>query len=374
VPSSATPYTYLCVANPDEAGTELLLVKRRLIQTWTGGRSGQPVIPEWAGQWGVVCAQPQGPEPIANTAYAAFRAQTGVALNDPTVSARYAIAATETRTLQDADYNPVSVLYVICSAEGLRVLQGDIQANIASQRVEDGVLEAVAVKRLAEAESLIRAVAPPADGWWSFVIAHCFGGNPPRLNPPIETQTRVMAERGGRQPVGFRLVVAAIPKTQPIPPQPPPPVPPPGKPVPTTVTLVNTTPARLWLSASIDSPADWGSRVNRPDVNLGKGSFDQPTLASFASLTAEEDILDSAGSARYRVRVGIDAPSDGAVDWFSFTVDQTLARTGETANGGSLDLEVHGSASGTWVVSQTGESTATGMRGLTLYLLTPHGS
>jgi hypothetical protein len=77
--------------------------------------------------------------------------------------------------------------------------------------------------------------------------------------------------------------------------------------------------------------------------------------------------------------VAFQAPSDTgrpAVAPISFEVDQTQARSGAASETSTRNLNVHGDPSGTWTVSQVGESppTGVGMRGLTLYLLTPHGS
>ena len=237
MPESKYPYTYLAFVTPDEHEGELLLVKRQLIQKWTGGRPCNPIIPPWAGQWGLICARAQAPQPIARTAYEAMLAQTGIQLDDPLAAQRYHIIATATRTLQDAAYNPIPVLYVICQADGLRALQTDVQSNIENLKVDDGVLEDTALKRLSEAQTLLGPVAPPPGGWQPYIIAHYYDGTPPRLNPPIDAQTQSLTARSAKPPVGFQLVLDHPPDGHAAPPSPPLP---PSTSIATTVTIVNT--------------------------------------------------------------------------------------------------------------------------------------
>ena len=141
MPKTATPHTFVCCSSEGALGTELLLVKRLLIQKWAGGRSSDPVIPQWAGQWGFVCAPQVASQPIADTAYAAFLAQTGIDLKDPLVTKKYQIGTIKPMTLQDVDYNPVQVLYLVCQGSGMQALQTDIQGNIEARKIQDGVLE-----------------------------------------------------------------------------------------------------------------------------------------------------------------------------------------------------------------------------------------
>ncbi|MDJ0892478.1 MAG: hypothetical protein QNK18_14970 [Gammaproteobacteria bacterium] len=367
--STAVPYTYVVLHTKGEHGAEVLVVKRRLIQRWTDGRPSNPVIPQWAGQWGVICAQAEKPEPTQEIAYAAFLAQTGVNLSDSTVAKKYQITATEAKTLQDADYNPVPVFYIACQPTGMQALRKYIQSNIEAQEIQNGVLETTAVKRVSEAETLIGPVAPPPRGWKKFVIAHYYGGKPPPLNPPIDAQTSLMAARSAKPPTGFGVAIKNIPQGD-VTPQPPV-----GTPILTTVTIVNTTPADLWLSATVASEGDWGSTVNRPDANIGRGARGTPTLAGFARLMANEEILSTAKSACYTVRVGLQAPYDAPDRTaISFVVDQTEARLGDASESSTRSLDVQGDSTGTWAVFQVGESTTTEVRGLSLYLLTPHGS
>jgi hypothetical protein len=212
MPNTAIPYIYICIATQGEHGAELLLVKRCLIQKWMDGGPSHPSIPHWAGQWGVISALPERSQPIETSAYTAFFAQTGINLSDPPVAGKYRITAAETKTLQDAGYNPIPVFYLACQADGMRDLQTDIQHNIDARKVQNGVLLSAEVRRISEAKTLIGPVPPPPKGWKSYVIANYYGGNPPRLNPPIDTQTKTMTARSAEPPTGFSLVIDNFPQ------------------------------------------------------------------------------------------------------------------------------------------------------------------
>ncbi len=358
MPNTATPFTYICFSSEGKQEAEVLLVKRLLIQKWAGGRPSDPTIPQWAGQWGVVCA-PQGKsQQIAETAYAAFLAQTGIDLNDPLVTEKYQIKTNEPKTLQDANYNPVPVLYIVCQANGMQALQADVQGNIAARKVQDGVLESAVVKRISEAKTLLGPLPPPPKGWQPYVIEHYYGGNPPKLNPPIDAQTKTMRERSGKEPVGFRLVIGNLPMAESPSTG--------GKPVKSTVQLINTTPGSIGLSAAIASAADWASESQRPDVNLAKVD-----LAGFTDTTVQEEVSDMATSAVYTVTVDVPLPSGDGREQFHFRVDQSQANTATPDLEKATELPTGGDYIGPWGVLQVAGTTKDDLPGLTLYIVTP---
>ena len=366
MPKTATPYTYVCCSSEGTLGTELLLVKRQLIQKWAGGRSSDPVIPQWAGQWGFICAPQVESQPIAETAYAAFLAQTGLDLKDPLVTKKYQIGTIKAKTLQDADYNPVQVLYLVCQGSGMQALQTDIQGNIEAHKIQDGVLKTTEVKRISEAETLIGPVSPPRSGWETFVINNYYGGEPPMVNPPIETQTKLMTEYSGNKPVGFQLVIKNLPSSESPPSPSPGPV---GTPVKSTVQLINTTPGPISLSAAVTSASDWASESQRPDVNLAKVD-----LAGFAATTLQEDYSSAAASAVYTVSVDVPLSSGDGRERFHFRMDQTQATTATPDLEKATELPTGGEYTGPWGVLQVVGTTKDSLPGLTLYIVTPGGN
>ena len=360
MPNTVTPCTFIVLYAEGEHGSQVLLVKRQLINRWVGGRSGGPVIPQWAGQWGVVAAQPDTVQPIDKTAYAAFLAQTGINLNDPLAAKKYQIIATEAKTLQDANYNPVPVFYVACEADGLQGLQTDVQANIEGMKIQDGVLDTTAVKGVSEAETLIGPVPPPPDGWKPYVISQYYGGNPPHLNPPIDTQTKIITERSGKAPVGFRVAIENMPAGE-SPKNG-------GTSVKSTVQLINATPGEIRLSASIAATSDWASTTNRPDVNLASVS-----LEGMGSHTAVEEVSPGATSAVYTLTMDVPLPDGSGRESFYFRVDQTQAKTGTPDMQNATELPTGGDYVGPWGVLQVAGTIQDGLPGLQIYIVTPGG-
>lgn len=208
----ASPYIFtLCYAAGDP-GTELLLVRRQLLQKWADNRPLRGIIPAWAGQWGVVADRPPQLQPVGPTAYAAFRAQTGISLDDPAMAQRYGVIGSESKNLQDSAYNPVPVLYVQLTLEGLKSLSGDAQANLAAQQIRDGVLQTLAIKRLAEASALLGPVSPPPEGWRAYLVQNYYGGKPPgQLNTEIDQLTSQLTRSSAEAASGLRLAIANIP-------------------------------------------------------------------------------------------------------------------------------------------------------------------
>jgi hypothetical protein len=163
------------------------------------------------------------------------------------------------------------------------------------------------VYRLPAALRQVGPVKPPKAGWRNYLVRNYYGGTEPGpFNLEIGDLTNLLTQRSSQDATWFTIGINDVPKPEPAPPlpkpEPAPSLPPSGSVVTTAVSIVNTTPADLWLSATIASANDWGTTVNRPDVNLGRGTTGTPTLAAFGSLTAKEDILSTATSARYRHR------------------------------------------------------------------------
>ena len=217
--TSATANTFILCLTEGEHDTNLLLVRRVLVQKRVDGRAVQGVIPHWAGQWGVITASPTQSQPIIATAYDTFLSQTSLNLADPVAAKPYEILGTETKTLQDSDYNPVPVLYVICAPRGLAALTADVQANIEARKPRDGVLEMAAIKRLPEATTLLEPVLPPTTGWKQYLIANYYGGKAPGpLNLDIGTLTERLTTYSAEPPTAFSVVIKNVPKSGVVPP------------------------------------------------------------------------------------------------------------------------------------------------------------
>jgi len=373
---SNDPYAFVLPYAREEDTATVLLGQHQMIQRRVAGQEVRGIIPNWAGQWVMIGGQGKSGETPQETAQRTCREQTGINLADDRVLRTYGFVKQQLVSLKDTSYNSFYVLYLLFSVRDLDAFKTVIVSalhNTPATGLWDGVLQAAEVYRLPAALTQIGPVNPPRDGWRNYLVRNYYGGTEPGpFNLEIGDLTNLLTQRSAEDATWFTIGINNLPKAD----GPPTPS---GSVVTTSVSIVNTTPADLWLSATIASQSDWGSTVNRPDVNLGGGTTSTPTLAAFGSLMAIEDILSTATSARYTITVTFKAPSDTghpAVGPISFEVNQTEARSGEATEAATRNLNIQGDASGTWAVSQVGESppTRVGMRGLTLYLYTPHRS
>lgn len=308
----------LCYAQGDAEPT-LLLVRRQFIQTRVAGQTVPGIIPDWAGQWGCCVGLPGQGKSLEQGAYAVFNAQTGIDLAAPQAAQTYGVKSASAQNLQDTNYNPVPVLYVECSAQGLASLVQAVQAKLQANAPADGVLQAAEAKRLSEARNLIGPVLPPPDGWRNYLVQNYYGGKAPgQLNTEIDTLTTAIAARSGQLPTGFLIALDGIPKSSapPSPPSPPTPPQPSGTPVETYTTIINNNPYPIRIGATVANPGDWASPTNRPDKTLAGAE-----IAAFGSVTGRADLSSTAISAK----VTLEVTADCKPETFSFGYDQKAA-------------------------------------------------
>jgi hypothetical protein len=299
-----------------------------------------------------------------------LREQTGINLADDQVVSTYKVVKQQLVALKDTSYNPFYVLYLVFTVRDLEAFKSVIVSalhNAPATGLWDGVLQAAEVFRLPAALTQVGPVKPPKDGWRNYLVRNYYGGTEPGpFNLEIGDLTNLLTQRSAQDSTWFTIGINNLPTADG-------PLPPSGSVVTTAVSIVNTTPGELWLSATIASENDWGSTVNRPDVNIGGGTTSTPTLAAFGSLTASEDIVSTTTSARYTITVTFEVLTETGrqPSSFSFEVNQTEARSGEATEASIRNLNIRGDTSGTWAVSQVAESppSRVGTRGLTLYLL-----
>lgn len=310
------PNDYLLCHAQGDTEPVLLLVRRQFIQTRVAGQTVPGVIPDWAGQWGFCVGQPGQGKSLEQGAYAVFNAQTGIDLADPQTAQAYGVKSASAQNLEDANYNPVPVLYVECSAQGLASLVQAVQAKLRANVPGDGVLQVAEAKRLSEAKNLIGPVLPPPDGWRNYLVQNYYGGKAPgQLNTEIDTLTTAIAARSGQLPTGFLIALDSVPKSgsTPTPPQPPQPL---GTAIETYTTVVNNNPYPIRIGATVANPSDWASTANRPDKTLAGAE-----IAAFGSVTGRADLSSTATSAK----VTLEVTADSKPETFSFGYDQKTA-------------------------------------------------
>lgn len=349
-------YTFVLPLTVDEGIPNVLLGERQMIQRLVDGRLLRGIIPKWAGQYSLIGGPVTNGESPEQTAQRVFLEQTGINLRDTQLCQNLGIVEQNLLQLKDSNYNLFNVLYLFISSGKLDELKARIDTaiqNAPASGIKAGILLSVEKYSLPDAQIKIGPVLPPVDGWRQYLIRNYFDGIPPgRLNLEIDELTSKLAQRSSQDSSWFNLALNHIPEINPIPPI--------GIPVKTTLTLVNTTPANLWLAADIDSVADWTSTINRPDANIKPGTASAPTLPAFASITLNEEINGNSPSAKFTIAMS----TSFSGDFIIFTVNQKDALGAEPR-----DLVVKGDLHNVWHVSQVASGDSE-IPSLTLFLRT----
>jgi len=195
----------------NQEGIEVLLVKRRLIQTLVDGRTHRGVIPNWAGQWGLIAARPLVSQSMEQTVQGAVLAQTGVDLSDPASAERYRIVGAEPRTLTGEDDKPIAVLFLTFMPEGLRTFTADATERVAAGKVRDGAIDALEIEPVSHALTLISPPPPPPEGWAGLVSSsHPRGHGLGSLGVGGSALTGQLIERTAMVPRAARVAVQAL--------------------------------------------------------------------------------------------------------------------------------------------------------------------
>jgi hypothetical protein len=190
---------------------EVLLVKRQLIQTLVNGRSHRGVIPNWAGQWGLIAARPLVSQTIEETVQGAVLAQTGIDLSAPNSAERYQIVGAQPHTLTDQDNNPVTVLFLTFLPDGLNSFAADAAERIGAKKVCDGVIDTLEIKPILQAQALIGPCEQPPEGWADFINSSSLPSSGPwSLRSGEAMLADQLAERSAMVPQAARLAINTL--------------------------------------------------------------------------------------------------------------------------------------------------------------------
>jgi hypothetical protein len=190
---------------------KVLLVKRHLIQTQLDGRAHNGVIPNWAGQWGLIAARPLVSQSVEQTVQGAVLAQTGIDLSDPASAARYQIVSAEPRTLTDTNEMPMSVLFLTFMPEGLQTFADDAATHVAAGKVRDGAIDTLEIMPVSSALTLTGPCPQPPDGWAGLISASRLRNRSlVPLGSGITALTRQLAERAAMAPSAARLALRTL--------------------------------------------------------------------------------------------------------------------------------------------------------------------
>jgi hypothetical protein len=194
-----------------EERVEVLLVKRHLIQTRVDGRSHRSIIPNWAGQWGVIAARPLVSQSMEQTVQGAVLAQTGVDLSDPASAERYRIIGAQPHTLTDANNKTFAALFLTFLPEGLQAFAADAADRIGAGKVRDGVIDRLEIEPVAQALALLGPCAQPPEGWAGFVSSNRLRNREPgSLRSEGSMLISQLVGRSAMAPAAARLAVQTL--------------------------------------------------------------------------------------------------------------------------------------------------------------------
>ncbi|WP_420405589.1 hypothetical protein [Nisaea sp.] len=178
---------------------EILLARRQLIQTRSGGRTIRGRIPEWAGQWGLIGdAQGKG-ESAEATGIRAFREQAGLDLSDRDVQSNFMLHNRSLVSAETAEYTPFNVLCIFTTRGALQLAQSVVSDALGTEQVTEATLAEVEIRTVTSARNMLGPRRPPPKGWKSFLVQNYFGGTEPgAFNTEIDELTRLIATRAAQ--------------------------------------------------------------------------------------------------------------------------------------------------------------------------------
>lgn len=174
----------------DENSVKAIVAKRQLIQKRTGGKSIQGIIPEWAGQWGLIGGPSQTGESLEDTAKRTFKEQAALDLTDQDVLDNFLLENNFLSTLQTPNYQNFGVLCIFTTLKGLENLQTVLSDVIATSQSTEGTLAETQILTIPNVREKLGPTPPPPDGWNNYLITNYYGGKAPgQLNTEINTLT-----------------------------------------------------------------------------------------------------------------------------------------------------------------------------------------
>jgi hypothetical protein len=193
------------------AQSQVLLARVALVNPGARGGRSPHIVPDHAGQWGLIGGAAPAEVPADQAAVALFRQRTGIALDDPGAAARFAVLPPAIRTLADAERRQFTAVYWETSAAGLAALADAINRAIGGGET-DGVIAEAAPLPLAEALSRMGPVPKPAGGWGRVIVEQVYGGRLPQaMDTTYPTLVNQLAARSQQSAEPFRIALEAMP-------------------------------------------------------------------------------------------------------------------------------------------------------------------
>lgn len=192
-------------------GVSVLLLRAALVQTRVGGKPAIR-IPGQAGQWVLAGGRVRGTQGAQATAAALFAARTGIDLAVAPAARGYGLSAPTAVSLQDAQYNAFTAVYLAATFAGLDALATDVNRNLAAQMMGDNAYVEAAMVPLDEALSRFKPVPEPDIGWPAFIKRNAYGGRDSGgLDTVFTTLVEQITRRSAKVSDHHKLALTALP-------------------------------------------------------------------------------------------------------------------------------------------------------------------
>lgn len=193
----------------EKSGVQVLLGQRQLIQRTVDGKSVQGIIPEWAGQWGLIGGAANSGETPKDTAIRTFHEQTGLDMKDNDVCANFLLQNQSIITLKTPDYREFNVLCVFTNPAGIELVSSVIGDVIGTPQCSEGTLAAANTFSMNEARKKTGPTPPPTGGWQNFLIQSYYGGKAPgQLNTEINVLTNQITNNAAQDSSFFTTALS----------------------------------------------------------------------------------------------------------------------------------------------------------------------
>lgn len=194
---------------------QILLAERTCIVRKKDGKavSGTnpvDIIPEWAGQWGLIGDAVASGETPELAAERALLEQTGLDLGDADVVSNFLLANRRVVSLKTDDLTPFNVLCIFTTSTALDLIADAANSQIVGGTASTDLLQSIAVTAMDQARKKIGATTPPSSGWSGYLLKNFFGGKQPgALNTDQDLLATALTQSAQQDNAFFTTALAA---------------------------------------------------------------------------------------------------------------------------------------------------------------------
>ncbi|TNE61545.1 MAG: hypothetical protein EP335_15405 [Alphaproteobacteria bacterium] len=188
-------YAFVMPFALDDTTAYILTCKRPFLQKRDKGAPVQGIVPEWAGQWGLVGGQAASGESGPDAATRLFHEQTGLNLSDADVCRNFLLGNMSFLSLETAASEPFTLCCIFTTVGGIRLLESVLHDVKGTVQASNDLIADVAALPVLDVVSRAGSAAEPPGGWSKYLVANYFGGKVPgQFNTEIDTMSRQLRQ------------------------------------------------------------------------------------------------------------------------------------------------------------------------------------